>query len=63
LIENGGVIKGQVAAVVVTWVFSVVATFIILKVVDAVIGLRVGESEETRGLDLSDHGEEGYIFT
>ena len=62
LIENGGVIKGQVAAVVVTWVFSVVATFIILKVVDAVIGLRVGESEETRGLDLSDHGEEGYIF-
>ncbi len=63
LIENGGVIKGQVAAVVVTWVFSIVATFIILKVVDAVIGLRVSESEETRGIDLVDHGEEGYIFT
>jgi Amt family ammonium transporter len=63
LIEGGKrVIVGQVAAVVVTWIFSIVATFIILKVIDAVIGLRIDAEGETRGLDVSDHGEEGYIF-
>jgi Amt family ammonium transporter len=62
LIEGGTVIKGQIAAVVVTWVFSIVATFIILKVVDAFIGLRVSQEEEVRGLDITQHGEEGYIF-
>ncbi|HMO85538.1 MAG TPA: ammonia channel protein, partial [Lacipirellulaceae bacterium] len=63
LIEGGSkVILGQVAAVVVTWVFSIVVTFIILKVVDAALGLRVSEQDEVRGLDLTQHGEEGYIF-
>ena len=33
----------------------------ILKVVDLLIGLRVGEADETVGLDLSQHGEEGYV--
>jgi Amt family ammonium transporter len=46
----------------VTWVFSLVATFVILKVVDIVIGLRVSPQEETLGLDVSQHEEEGYIF-
>ena len=41
LIEGGTVLKGQIVAVAVTWVFSIVATFIILKVVDAIVGLRV----------------------
>jgi Amt family ammonium transporter len=41
---------------------AAVATFIILKVLDAVMGLRVSEQEEIQGLDLSEHGEEGYIF-
>ncbi|BBO33965.1 ammonium transporter [Lacipirellula parvula] len=54
---------GQIVAVVVTWVFSIVATFIILKVIDAVMGLRVSEQGEVIGLDQSQHGEEGYIFT
>ena len=54
---------GQIVAVVVTWVFSIVATFIILKVIDAVMGLRVSEQGEMIGLDQSQHGEEGYIFT
>lgn len=63
LIEGGKrVVVGQVAAVIVTWIFSIVATFIILKVVDSVIGLRVDTESETRGLDITDHGEEGYIF-
>ena len=62
LIEGGTVIKGQIAAVVVTWVFSIVATFIILKVVDVIVGLRVTPQEEARGLDVTQHEEEGYIF-
>jgi Amt family ammonium transporter len=41
---------------------SLVATFIILKIVDAVVGLRVTPEEEIRGLDVTQHGEEGYIF-
>jgi Amt family ammonium transporter len=41
---------------------AVVGTFVILKVVDAVIGLRVPEHHEVQGLDLSQHGEEGYIW-
>ena len=62
LIEGGTVIGGQIAAVVVTWVISIVATFILLKIIDAVVGLRVTPEEETRGLDVSQHEEEGYIF-
>jgi Amt family ammonium transporter len=64
LLEGGGtrIFIGQIVAVAVTWVFSIVATFIILKVIDAVMGLRVSEQDEVRGLDLSQHGEEGYIF-
>lgn len=63
MIEGGDIMPGQLAAVAVTWVFSIAATFIILKVVDAMVGLRVNSTEETKGLDLSEHGEEGYIFT
>jgi Amt family ammonium transporter len=54
---------GQLVAVAVTWMFSLVATFIILKVIDAVMGLRVTEHDEVRGLDVTQHGEEGYIFS
>ena len=52
----------QAAAVGVTWVFAAVATFVLLKVLDVVMGLRVSQREEIQGLDLSQHGEEGYIF-
>jgi Amt family ammonium transporter len=52
---------GQIAATVVTWVFSAVVCFILLKVLDATMGLRVTKEEEISGLDLSQHGEEGYI--
>ncbi len=41
---------------------ALVGTFIILKVVDALVGLRASQDDEIQGLDLSQHGEEGYIF-
>jgi ammonium transporter, Amt family len=48
--------------VAVTWILAIVATYVILKVLDAVMGLRVTRSAEIEGLDFSQHGEEGYIF-
>jgi Amt family ammonium transporter len=53
---------GQLVAVVITWVLAAVVTFVLLKVLDATMGLRVKKDEEMQGLDLSQHGEEGYIF-
>jgi Amt family ammonium transporter len=53
---------GQCAAVVVTWIFAAVVTFILLKILDATMGLRVTTEQETEGLDTTQHGEEGYIF-
>jgi ammonium transporter, Amt family len=50
----------QAMGVVATIVWCGVITFIILKVLDAVIGLRVSEDEETEGLDLVLHNESGY---
>jgi Amt family ammonium transporter len=50
----------QVIAVAASWVYSVVMTFIILKAIDAVIGVRVPESEEVLGLDSTQHGEIAY---
>jgi Amt family ammonium transporter len=62
LLEGGSALKGQAIATAVTWVFAIVATFIILKILDATMGLRVSQQQEIQGLDLSQHGEEGYIF-
>jgi Amt family ammonium transporter len=50
----------QTIAVAVSWVYSCVMTFIILKAVDAVIGIRVPEDEEVLGLDSTQHGEVAY---
>jgi Amt family ammonium transporter len=50
----------QLKAVAFTAVLSGVATFIILKLVNVTIGLRVDQEEETVGLDLSQHGESAY---
>lgn len=59
---NPGQLWTQVIATVVTAVFSFVATLIILKVIDLVIGIRVEEEDEIMGLDLSQHNETGYTF-
>jgi Amt family ammonium transporter len=52
----------QTKGVLFTIVYTAVLTWIILKLVDLMIGLRVNEEEETEGLDLSQHGERGYIL-
>ena len=54
---------GQIAAVAVTVVFAAIASFILLKLIDVTIGLRVNQEGELRGLDYAEHGEEGYIFS
>ena len=43
-----------------TIIYSVIVTFVILKVIDLVIGLRVEQEEEIQGLDLTQHSETGY---
>jgi Amt family ammonium transporter len=52
----------QFISVAATWIFAFVMTVIILKVVDSIVGLRVTEEEEERGLDISQHNETGYSF-
>ncbi|MFV0442197.1 MAG: ammonium transporter [Planctomycetaceae bacterium] len=52
----------QIVGVAATAAIAVVGTLILLKILDAVMGLRVSQEQEIRGLDLSQHGEEGYIF-
>jgi len=61
-IEGGPRLISQLIAVAISWALAVVGTLVILKVLDAVMGLRVSREEEIEGLDLSQHGEEGYIF-
>jgi Amt family ammonium transporter len=55
-----GLLGNQLKAVVLTIVWSVVATAIIAFIVKAIVGLRPTEETETVGLDLAEHGEEGY---
>jgi Amt family ammonium transporter len=50
----------QLAGVGLAWGISIVGTLVLLFAVDKVIGLRVSPEEESVGLDLSQHGEEGY---
>lgn len=59
---NPKLILGQIVAVVISWILAAVVTFVILKILDATMGLRVSKEQEMQGLDLSQHGEEGYIF-
>jgi Amt family ammonium transporter len=50
----------QVMAVGATWIYAFVVTYIIAKVIDATMGLRVEEAEEDVGLDISQHAERAY---
>jgi Amt family ammonium transporter len=61
LIEgNPRQLLNQFVGIAIAWSLSIVGTLIILFVVDKLIGLRVSEEDEREGLDLSQHGEEGY---
>ena len=63
LIEgNAHQLLNQLVGVAIAWALAIVGTLIILKLVDLVIGLRVPEEHEIQGLDLTQHGEEGYYF-
>jgi Amt family ammonium transporter len=57
---NPGQLWVQVVAVLATYALAAVVTAIILKVVDALVGLRVSEEDEVAGLDLSQHSETAY---
>ncbi len=59
---NWGQLSVQGAAVAVTLAYSLLATVVILRVIDWVLGLRVSEEEERIGLDISQHGERAYAF-
>ena len=56
----GGQLMVQATGVVATFTYTAVATWVILKVVDLMVGLRVDADEETQGLDLVLHDERGY---
>jgi Amt family ammonium transporter len=53
-------VLNQFVGIAIAWTFSIVGTLILLKFVDLVVGLRVHAEDEHTGLDLSQHGEEGY---
>jgi Amt family ammonium transporter len=52
----------QFTGIGIAWGLSIVGTLIILVIVDKTIGMRVSEDDEREGLDISQHGEEGYDF-
>jgi Amt family ammonium transporter len=63
LFGGGAAVLGiQAVAVIATIVYSFTVSLILLKLVDAVVGLRVSDEEEETGLDLSQHSEVGYAF-
>ena len=57
---NHGQLLNQLTGVAIAWALSIVGTLVILVIVDKTIGMRVSEDDEREGLDLSQHGEEGY---
>ena len=57
---NAGQLGIQIVSILATMVFAFVMTFVILKIVDKAVGLRVNEEEEQKGLDISLHDERGY---
>ena len=56
----GGQVWIQFVGVAATFIYTAIATFIILKLVDVIMGLRVDEEQETEGLDIVLHDERGY---
>lgn len=55
-------VLNQLVGVAIAWTIAIVGTLIILKIVDLTVGLRVSTEHEIQGLDLSQHGEEGYYW-
>ena len=59
---NAHQVLNQLVAVLISWTLAIVASLVILTVVDLVVGLRVSPDHEIQGLDLALHGEEGYYM-
>ncbi|BAZ33334.1 ammonium transporter [Cylindrospermum sp. NIES-4074] len=64
---KNGVLRGnfseilvELVAIAVAYIIAAVGTWIILKIIDATVGLRVKEEAELQGMDINEHGEEGY---
>jgi ammonium transporter, Amt family len=53
-------VGNQLVGVLIAWGLALAGTIVILKVVDVTVGLRVSEEHEVQGLDITQHGEEGY---
>ncbi len=62
LVTEGGLLGTQLTAVGLTLAISLVATVVITLIVKVVVGLRPTPEVEDAGLDISEHGEEGYIL-
>ena len=58
--RSASLLTAQALAILLTWVVAVIGAFVLLKIVDLVMGLRVTEAEELDGLDITQHGESGY---
>jgi Amt family ammonium transporter len=57
---NPAQIVSQLVGCAVAWVLAIVGTYILLRICDALVGVRVSSEHEIQGLDLSMHGEEAY---
>ncbi len=60
LAGNPSQVVTQLVGVVATWIYAFAVTYVIAKVLDATLGLRVSEEEEDVGLDIAQHGERAY---
>jgi Amt family ammonium transporter len=58
---NAGLVLIQIEAIVAVLVYSIGMTVIILKILDAAMGLRVKDEHEVQRLDVSQHGEKAYV--
>ena len=56
----GTAFMAQLLATIITILWAGVASYVIVKIVQSIVGLRVDDEEETEGLDLTYHGERGY---
>ena len=61
-LDMGSQVTVQLIGVIAVIAFTAIVTFVILKVVDKLLGLRVSDEQETEGLDINQHDERGYIL-
>ncbi len=59
---NLDLVVNQLIGVVATWLFVIVMTFVILKVIGLFMDIRAEQTDEEVGLDITEHGERGYIY-